>query len=293
MDALDHSTPAPRSTVLRTRRPGVLAALAVVGVAAAFAPAALAPVSAPMVAAGEASSARPVLLELFTSQGCSSCPPADRLLSRLAEQSAGAIVPLAFHVDSWNRLGWRDPFSRREWTVRHEAYTRSLDQLPYTPQAVIAGRAAMVGSDEGAIRAAVAAAATLPAAELSLALEPSAEEIGVAVAVELPASLRQRKLHLLLALFETGLETPVERGENGGRILRNDYVVRTLERAALLRANGPAHSEHGATLELASDWELSNLGVAAFLQDPGSLEIHGAAALAVAAAGAGGSTIRR
>jgi hypothetical protein len=268
------------------RRLEILAALALLGLAAALTSSA-GPGSAPAPTTAAAPAARPVVLELFTSQGCSSCPPADRLLARLGEQSGGAIIPLAFHVDSWNYLGWRDPFSRREWSLRHEAYTRALGELPYTPQAVVAGRASVRGADEKAIRLAVLEAAAKPAADLALALAPTATEIGVTTVVELPSPLAERKLDLLLALFETGLETPVERGENGGRTLRNDYVVRRLERAARLKAGAPSRSEHRATLKLDPDWEPARLGVAALLQDPASFEIHGAAVLAVADAGAG------
>lgn len=220
----------------------------------------------------------PVLVELFTSQGCSSCPPADRLLARLGEAHADQIVPLAFHIDSWNHLGWTDPFSSAAWTRRQERYVRALDATPYTPQAVVGGRAEVLGSDERAIRAAVARAAAAPKGELALALAPTASEIGVTVDVELPGSLRDRKLELMVAVFESGLVTPVERGENGGATLHDDYVVRRLERAGRLRPRDPAWTQHALSLKIAEDWKRSELGVVAFLQDAKSLEVHGVAA---------------
>lgn len=237
----------------------------------------------PVVAAAEETDG-PVLVELFTSQGCSSCPPADRLLARLGEEQGDEIVPLAFHIDGWNYLGWTDPFSKAKWTRRQAAYTRELAATSYTPQAVVGGSVEVLGSDERAIRAAVAAAAAEPQGELALALTPADSEVGVTVEVTLPSALRDRKLNLMVAVFESGLVTPVERGENDGATLRNDYVVRRLERAGRLRPGDPERSQHSVDLKLAEDWRPAELGVAAFLQDPRSLRVHGAAARTFAAA---------
>src|SRR5271170_848625 len=102
----------------------------------------------------------PVVIELFTSQGCSSCPPADELLSRLAREGGlggRKLAPLAFHVDYWNELGWADPFSTPAWTARQQAYARSLgDDRVYTPELVVAGGAGMVGSQSGRVAEAIA-----------------------------------------------------------------------------------------------------------------------------------------
>jgi len=224
-----------------------------------------------------------VLVELFTSQGCSTCPPADRLLSTIAEESAGRVVALSFHVDFWNSTGWTDPFSKKEWTQRQVAYGRTfgLNQI-YTPQAVVDGGTEVVGSNADRLRVAINAAAARPGGEISLHLEPSGSRVKVGVEVTLPETLRNQSLDLLLAVFETGLITSVGRGENSGRTLRNDYVVRRLERGDRLSSNGPAQTRHTASLRLSKDWDPSRLGVAAFLQDPKSFEIRGAAARAVA-----------
>lgn len=219
----------------------------------------------------------PVLVELFTSQGCSSCPAADRLLAQLGEMSGGEVVPLAFHIDAWNHLGWTDPFSSAEWTRRQADYASELGAQRYTPQAVVAGRTEVLGSDEQSIRAAVATAAAEPHGALALTLTPTASKIDVTVDVELPDSLRDRKLDLMVAVFESGLVTPVEQGENGGRTLHNEYVVRRLERAGRVRPRDPEQTRHSASLKIADDWQRSELGVAAFLQDARSLAIHGAA----------------
>src|SRR5262249_40532139 len=135
---------------------------------------------ATLAAAGSAAAApgadpgHVVLVELFTSQGCSSCPPADQLLTALGGQDAGRVVPRAFHVDFWNHQGWTDPFSSRDWTQRQVLYERALGQSQvYTPQAIVDGVTEMVGSDAERLRAAIQAAAAKPGARLGLDVRPA------------------------------------------------------------------------------------------------------------------------
>jgi hypothetical protein len=220
---------------------------------------------------------RGVLLELFTSQGCSSCPPADRLLAKLGEQSELEVVPLAYHIDSWNSLGWVDPFSAPSWTERHARYAARFGVLQATPQAIVDGRAALTGPDEARWHAALAEAAARPGAAIRLRLAPASGSVRVEADVALPGALAGRKLDLMLALFEVGLVTPVARGENGGRELRTEFVVRSLTRAGRLPRRGETASE-GASLALDRAWRRAGLGVAAFVQDPVTLEVVGAAA---------------
>jgi hypothetical protein len=226
--------------------------------------------------------AHPVLVELFTSQGCSSCPPADQLLTQLGAADAGRVVPLSFHVDYWNQVGWTDPFSSHAWTERQVDYMRAFRlEAPYTPQAVVDGASQVVGSDANALRSAIAAAQARPAAGISLRLAPEASTVAVDADVDLPESLRGRRWELQVAVFETGLVTPVGKGENGGRTLHNDYVVRALTSAG--KVEKPARLK--ATLKLDKGWDRSHLGVAAFLQDPKTLEIRGASVRPLVAAG--------
>ena len=223
-----------------------------------------------------------VVVELFTSQGCSTCPPADRLLSSLGAQDGDRVVPLAFHVDIWNSTGWTDPFSRADWTKRQTAYARRFGAATiYTPQAVVDGGAELVGSDAKALNAAIAEAAARPAGRLALELRRAGSQVHVTVDVQLPDGLRKDSLDLMLAVFETGLVTDVGRGEHGGRQLHDDYVVRSLSRAARLAAGGPARTRTEASIALDPGWKQEHLGVAAFLQDPVSLGIRGATSLAL------------
>ncbi|HUF18267.1 MAG TPA: DUF1223 domain-containing protein, partial [Thermoanaerobaculia bacterium] len=107
----------------------------------------------------QASQAGTVVLELFTSQGCSSCPPADRLLTALGTErfAGGTVIPLAWHVDYWNRLGWSDPFSSAQWSARQREYARVMrSSQVYTPQLILNGRSQLVGSSERAVRTEIA-----------------------------------------------------------------------------------------------------------------------------------------
>lgn len=226
---------------------------------------------------------RLVVVELFTSQGCSSCPPADRVLSRLGSdpELADRVVPLSFHVDYWNRLGWRDPFSSPAWTQRQERYVRALRARSlYTPQMVVNGEREMVGSSETRVRDAIRRSlAEPPVGQLQVRLgdgqpEGGAGELPVTVIAEL--STEPRPHDLVLVLFQTGLETDVPRGENAGRHLANDYVVRRLSRVARLTPDEPRF-EDTLHLPLDANWEPGSFGVAAWLQDPKTLAIGGAA----------------
>ena len=167
----------------------------------------------------------PVVIELFTSQGCSSCPPADAVLAELArEGSLGgrAIAPLAFHVDYWNDLGWADPFSTAAWTARQQAYARALgDDHVYTPELVVAGGAGMVGSEAARVRAAIAAAPR----QLALAAHATWQADQVTVTASGPAGAE-----LWAAVWQDGTRTKVTRGENAGETLASERVVRRLER---------------------------------------------------------------
>ncbi len=225
-----------------------------------------------------------VIVELFTSQGCSSCPPADRLLTRLAADPklAGRVIPLSFHVDYWNHIGWQDPFSSPRWSQRQQGYARAFrSNRLYTPQAVIGGRSDCVGSNEAEVRKRLAAAlAAEPAGRVALDVGPPAADgrLVVRASAKMARPSGARELDLWLAVYETGLTTAIGAGENASLTLRNDHVVRRLEKVLTLPGGAGAAQAGEVALGLDKRWNRKNLGVAAFLQDPATLAIHGAAA---------------
>ncbi len=226
----------------------------------------------------------PVVVELFTSQGCSSCPPADRLLSRLAAGEARIdgveVVPLAFHVDYWNYIGWTDPFSDAAWSERQRRYARALPGgRVYTPQLVVDGAAHVVGSDERRVREEIArAAGSTAGGEVALVLDEGGDDgrLGVEISARVQEGTAG-EWRAMVAVFENGLLTPVPRGENDGRSLANGRVVRRLFEAFSLPARPGAVRSERLEIELEDGWKRRNLGVAVFLQDPETLRIRGAA----------------
>ncbi len=219
-------------------------------------------------------SASPVVVELFTSEGCSSCPPADALLAKLDASRNGqgpAILILGEHVDYWNHLGWKDRFSSAELSRRQSQYAQRfrLDSV-YTPQMVIDGRYELVGNDESAVRQKIAAAA-LKSKETSIVLSWHGDKL----TVEAHGS-GSRAAEVLLAVTENGLSSAVAHGENGGRTLRHSGVVRELRRIGSLN-----HGQFSTavTVKPQTDWKLEQLRVVVFAQDVASGEVTGAAAL--------------
>lgn len=218
--------------------------------------------------------ASPVVIELFTSQGCSSCPPADRLLGKLARDPK--VIPLSFHVDYWNYIGWTDPFSSKKWSERQQAYALAFrSNRLYTPQLVVAGRTHLNGSDEAGARKRIAEAlARPPAGQVTLSVLPAQDRLQVKAGAKLSRTV-EGPLDLWVVVYETGLVTKVGSGENASATLHNEYVVRRLEKALTLQ--GGADSAE-LVLGLDRRWKRENLGVAAFLQDPKTMAILGAAA---------------
>jgi hypothetical protein len=157
----------------------------------------------------------PTVLELFTSEGCSSCPPADALLGRLAQQPG--IIALAWHVDYWNGLGWHDPYSSPLATQRQNTYAKRLGDEVYTPALVVNGTRIVVGSDAAAVRAAIGAAGD---AAVPVSLRRTAD----GVVAETGAA--GRPVSALLATYDPQRTTPVRAGENGGRQLAEYRIVR-------------------------------------------------------------------
>ena len=172
---------------------------------------------------------RPVVVELFTSQGCSSCPPANAYLNELARRRAD-VLPLAFHVTYWDRLGWKDPFSLPEATSRQDAYGHRFGDGSYTPEIVVDGASSHVGSHREDVGAAIDTAkqSSTTAATLSLAKQTD----GLSIEVGAGRGQGHDRGRLLLIGFDHAHTTAIRRGENGGRTLEEANVVRSIRSIA-------------------------------------------------------------
>ena len=167
----------------------------------------------------------PVVVELFTSQGCSSCPPADAYLGELARQPG--IIALAFHVDYWDYIGWRDPLASPEATERQRRYTQALGaRYLYTPEMVIDGRQDATGSDRAAVSRLIRSQRDA-GAKVPLTVREKAED---KYTIGIPAADYRGTATVWMALFDREHTTAVERGENSGRSLRDYNAVRELRR---------------------------------------------------------------
>jgi hypothetical protein len=182
--------------------------------------------------AAEPNARVPVLAELFTSEGCSSCPPADALLRKLDQMQPVAnarIVVLSEHVDYWNSLGWKDPFSSEQFSGRQEMYAHALQGEKYTPQLVVDGRWQVLGSDWKAIEAAVTRAVAHPKCAVRIVTATrDGKEAVIGVSVD---ALASGKKDVWIAIADDRDETNVRKGENAGRTLAHVSVVRSLSKA--------------------------------------------------------------
>jgi hypothetical protein len=215
------------------------------------------------------------LVELYTSQGCSSCPPADQWLARLDDR-AGRVVPLSLHVGYWDYIGWKDPFAKREFNERQRWLAeRNRNRTVYTPGVFVNARETPRWSDGAAFETTVRAIAARPAAAtLELAVERvQGARIDVRARGEL-ATAREGDAKLFVALTESGLATRVKAGENRGETLQNSHVARGW--------SGPLPlGDRRVSLPVPSD-EPARLALVAFVQDVGSGEVLQAVRLRLA-----------
>ena len=214
----------------------------------------------------------PVLAELFTSEGCSSCPPADDLLRHLLEKQpidGVEVIAISEHVDYWNRLGWRDPFSSAQFSERQSEYARAFGSGQiYTPQLVVAGHVNAVGNDADAVRRALLKAAQDPRATLVVsAARVEGGKAAVRVVVkDTPSQAASGTLEVVVAVVEDGLVTEVPRGENARKRLRHDAVARVLSPIGSLLPSSSG-GEFNRLVDLAGAGASRQLRVVAFLQD--------------------------
>lgn len=233
------------------------------------------------------------LLELYTSEGCDSCPPTDRWLSALPGRGHGPdrVVALAFHVDYWDYIGWRDPFAQKRFTERQrQIAARTASRVIYTPQLVLNGRDYRRGSfrDDVAERLAEIHAQK-PRATLKLDVRTLAGELVVAGNAVLAETAGRNFAQTWLALYENRLVTEVKAGENRGKRLEHDFVVRDIVGPLPADAQGRVMIEHRFSPD--PQWKTRDLGVAVFVQDIRSGDVLQALACSTSLA-ALGSTLQ-
>jgi hypothetical protein len=222
-----------------------------------------------------------VIVELFTSEGCSSCPPADELIRKLSEQQpfpGVEVVALEEHVDYWNSYGWTDPFSSSEFTNRQVAYSQALPKSGvYTPQMIVDGYAEIAGSRIQQLSGAIQRARLAPKAEVKLSAsgEKDPGKASFEVKVDhLPDLLKTNELELWVAVTEKGLYSEVKGGENSGETLRHAAIVRSLRKVGSV--NNGAQYANQFTVKLEMHWKRENLVVVAFIVDKHYHKIVGA-----------------
>jgi hypothetical protein len=210
------------------------------------------------------------VLELFTSEGCSSCPPADALLARIQRETNGKpVYVLAYHVDYWNRLGWKDIFSSADFSKRQAQYGNWLNAQIYTPQLVVNGKTEFIGSDESAIRNTIATElAADPVTNLQLHVHQDGQTLKLRYLLSAPV----KESRVLIALVQKNAQTKVERGENAGHTLSHVQIVRKLQNEQL-KANGDGNT----VVELPAEFDSQTWEVLGLIQDPNTGKILAAA----------------
>ena len=206
------------------------------------------------------------VLELYTSEGCSSCPPADKWISSLAPggYKANQIVPLAFHVDYWDYIGWADRFAKKEFSGRHRGLARANGSgTVYTPQVFVNGKDIRLAFSNVKLNATLKDINTAkPRADIGLELDTSTSSLGLSASASLANPSDDAQAYL--AVYENKLSSNVKAGENRGVKLEHDYVVREL--IGPLKFDRQGKLEIKQSVAVQSDWKLKDLGIAAFVQ---------------------------
>jgi hypothetical protein len=229
----------------------------------------------------------PVIVELFTSEGCSSCPPADQFLAALETKQpieSAEVIALEEHVDYWNNLGWVDPFSSDSATVRQYAYAGAIGNgNAYTPQMVVDGQVEFVGSRGRQAWGAIERAATRKKAEVAVTAEQSGPDGAQGFAIKigsLPDLTTGDKPEVWMAITETGLHSDVRRGENAGADLHHAAIVRSLRKLGTANAAGKTSYVSEEKVKIDRSWKRENTHVVIFIQEQKSKRILGAGSTA-------------
>ena len=224
----------------------------------------------------------PVLVVLFTSEGCASCPAADALLESLQrEQPVGGaeVIPVGLHVDYFNDLGWKDAFSSASFTARQKEYSRVFGpDSVYTPQIVVDGREAVPGNDRNQVRRAIESAADRSHLPLRVTARVTADRLHITI--DLPgAAPNTERIDVFGAITEDDVTSVVKRGENSGRTLHHVAVARKIERFQSLTPQGSVLQRQ---LQIGDGWSRPALKTVVWLQGINSRQVYGAAVAQIA-----------
>jgi hypothetical protein len=231
---------------------------------------------------------KPVIVELFTSEGCSTCPPADELLQKLEAQQPVAgveIVPLEEHVDYWNHDGWNDPYSSPDWTERQTVYRTIFNQTEYTPQMIVDGQSQFVGSNGREALVQIEKSAHRQQTDISINSEKpnshGSQQFTVSVG-KVAGNTAGDVVEIWLAVTEDGLQSSVNRGENAGHVLHHTATLRSLHKIGTADASAVSASFKGdSRVKFDSRWKPENLHVVVFVQEKKSRKILGAGSVKV------------
>lgn len=228
----------------------------------------------------------PVVVELFTSEGCSSCPPADKLLSELDARQPldkAEVIAIEEHVDYWDQDGWKDPFSSADWTYRQNLYSRVLHTgNSYTPEMVVDGKEGFVGGRGGTALQEIQKAAAMAKSKVQLSdvVLQQNKSLTFKVSVEKLADLTPKDTpEVIVVITESGLHSSVKAGENDGKELQHSPVLRELKVIGAFGKNGQEGFSAQPSVKLDSAWKVENLRAVVFVQERKSRRILGAAAV--------------
>jgi hypothetical protein len=214
-----------------------------------------------------------VLVELFTSEGCSSCPPADRLLAKIEKEQPYKdveVITLALHVDYWDQLGWKDEFSSAMFSRRQDIYAQAFRTgQTYTPQMIVDGRTGFVGSKADEATKAIVSNAKNDKAKIDVSSEKDK------LSVKVSGIPKHEKMTVYLAITEDNIATNVKGGENSGKKLEHTGVVRELRSLGMLEA-GQTEFSYEQIVQILPKWKKENLKYVVFLQENYSRKILGA-----------------
>ena len=230
----------------------------------------------------------PVVVELFTSEGCDSCPPADKVLGYIVEKQpfpGTTVIALEEHVDYWNHEGWNDPYSSPRWTDRQQSYAGIFKKGDYTPQMVVNGRAELVGSDGPNVVRTIQSAAHELRTEVTIAagtLDPKGVRQYTITTGKLSGNPGDTA-EIWLAVTEDGLQSSVNAGENSGKTLQHASTLHSLQKVGVADPNkSPASFTGDAQVKFDPRWNAANTHIVVFIQEKKGREILGASSIAAA-----------